>query len=108
MSDPVNVSDHNQVRWIELRRPESRNALTSCGESLLDSRVVREQHIVVEVRLQLPAVGRVRLGDVDEYHRGTIPVTPIHGLDVAGPATKWRSGEAAEDDDERPGGDERP
>ncbi len=27
---------------------------------------------------------------------------PIHGLDVAGPATKWRSGEAAEDDDERP------
>ena len=27
---------------------------------------------------------------------------PIHGLDVAGPATKRRSGEAAEDDDERP------
>ncbi|HYU15017.1 MAG TPA: enoyl-CoA hydratase-related protein [Candidatus Acidoferrum sp.] len=28
MSDPVNVSDRDQVRWIELCRPESRNALT--------------------------------------------------------------------------------
>ena len=28
MTDPVFVSDRDEVRWIELRRPESRNALT--------------------------------------------------------------------------------
>jgi hypothetical protein len=69
--------------------------------------VLREENAFVEVRLQLPAVGRMRLGDVDEDGVGPVAVRAIERVDVARPATKRRSGEAAEDEDERAAGDER-
>jgi len=49
----------------------------------------------------------MRLGDVDVCERGTLSELLVEGSDVAGPATEGRSGEAAEDEDERPPADER-
>jgi len=71
-----------------------------CCEPLLECRVLRDEHLVVEIGLQLPAVGRVRLGDVDEDDLPSIPEPLMERLDVARPATKRRSGEAAEDERE--------
>jgi hypothetical protein len=89
------------------RQSEAFHAKPGSGEAVLDRHMVREQHLLVEVRLELPAVGRVRLADVHERHRRSLAVTAIHRLDVAGPATKRRSGEAAENEEERTPADER-
>jgi hypothetical protein len=83
------------------RQPESLDTGARRCKSVLEGGVIRKQDVVFEVRLQLPAVRRMCLGDVDERERRFVPVAPIQRLDIAGPATKRRSGEAAEDEDER-------
>ena len=72
-------------------------ALARRLEALLDRGVVRDERPLVEVRLELPPVCRVRLCDVDEDCLGSLLVRAMQRLDVARPATKGRSGEAAED-----------
>ncbi len=83
------------------RQPEPSHTRARRGEPLVERRVLRDENVFVEVGLELPAVRRVRLGDVDEHDVGATSVALVEGLDVAGPATKGRSGEAAEDEDER-------
>ena len=69
--------------------------------------MLAEQHALVDVCLHLPLVDGVRLGDVDEDGVRASLEAPVDLLDVAGPATKRRSGEAAEDEQERVVHDER-
>jgi hypothetical protein len=64
--------------------------------------VLSQEHAVLDVRRQLPLVDGMRFGDVDEDDVRPLPEAPIEPFDVAGPATKRWSGEAAEDEQERP------
>jgi hypothetical protein len=69
--------------------------------------MLREQDVVVEVRLELPLIRGVRLGDVDEDDRRAATEPAMERFDVARPATKRRSGEAAEHEREWAPVDER-
>jgi hypothetical protein len=89
-------------------QPEPLDARTCGGEAILDRDVIRDEYVLVDVRLHLPPVRRVCLGDVDEHERRSIAVAAIQALEVARPTTKRRSGEAAEDEDERAAFDQRP
>ena len=66
-----------------------------------ERRLLRENGVLLEVRRHLPLVGRVRLCDIDEREVGSVAEAAEEALDVAGPATKRRSGEAAEDEQQR-------
>jgi hypothetical protein len=68
------------------------------SEPFLEARVLTEKHAVVDVRLQLPFVDGVRLRDVDEHPVRQRSNPSVQPFDVARPATKRRSGEAAEDE----------
>jgi hypothetical protein len=66
--------------------------------ALLERCLLRHDRVVLEVRGHLPLVLGVRLGDVDEREVGLVPAALVEVLDIARPATKRRSGEAAEDE----------
>ena len=70
--------------------------------SLLERRLLHHDRVLLEVRGHLPLVGGLRLGDVDECEVGAVAEALVEALDVARPATKRRSGEAAEDEQQRP------
>ena len=74
--------------------------------TLLERDLLVEDGALLEVRRELPLVGGVGLGDVDEREVGPVAEALEEALDVAGPATKGRSGEAAEDEQQRPVADE--
>ena len=76
--------------------------------ALLERRVLADDDAFLLVRAGLPAVLGVRLRDVDDVERGAIRERLVHRLQVAGPATKRRSGVAAEEQDERARGVELP
>jgi len=64
--------------------------------------VLAQEDALVEVRLHLPLVERMRLGDVDEHDARPVAYAPVELFHVARPATEGRSGEAAEDEEQRP------
>ena len=70
--------------------------------ALLERRLLRHDRVLLEVRRQLPLVLGVGLGDVDERDVDTVTESLVEALDVTRPATKRRSGEAAEDEQQRP------
>ena len=58
-----------------------------------------EDGTLLDVRGELPLVRGVGLGDVGECEVGPVAEALEEALDIAGPATKRRSGEAAEDEE---------
>jgi hypothetical protein len=82
-------------------RPRRGTPAPGGREAFLDRRVLGDEHVVVEIRLQLPLIGRVCLRDVDEDHGHPLAEPFVQRLDVARPATEGWSGEAAEDENER-------
>ena len=81
-----------------MRQTESRRALERLSSSLRERRLLAENDALFDVRGELPLVLGVRLCDVDEREVHAVAKCRVEGRDVARPATKRRSGEAAEDE----------
>jgi len=75
--------------------------------ALLDRDLLRKDGAFLDVGRELPLVRGMRLGDVDEREVRPLVEALEEALDVARPATKGRSGVAAEDEEQRPVTDER-
>ena len=73
----------------------------------LERDLLIEDRAFLEIRGELPLICSMGLGDVDEREVGAAAEALEEALDVARPATKGRSGVAAEDEEERPVVDER-
>ena len=84
------------------RQAQSFHARARSGEPLVERHVLAQEDALVDVRLHLPLVERMGLGDVDEHDARPVAHAPIQLFHVAGPATERRSGEAAEDEQQRP------
>lgn len=77
------------------------------GLALLERDLLLEDGPFLEVRRELPLVRGMGLGDVDEREVRSVAEALEEALDVARPATKRRSGVAAEDEQQRPVANER-
>ena len=117
VGDPVVVAHNDEPLGPRRERParavahlvqeerhaeaETRGCLVCLGAALLECRLLVENDVFLEVRGKLPLVCRVGLGDVDEREvRATVEALE-EALDVARPATKRRSGDATEDEQQR-------
>lgn len=67
-----------------------------------------DEDVLLQIGRELPLVGGVCLGDVDEGERRAVAESFVQALDVARPATERRSGEASEHQHEGSRIDERP
>ena len=67
--------------------------------AFLERDLLIEDGALLEIRGELPLVRGVGLGDVDEREVGAIAEALEEALDVTRPATKRRSGVAAEDEE---------
>jgi len=74
--------------------------------TFLERDLLVEDGAFLEVRGELPLVGGMGLGDVDEREVRAIAESLEEALDIARPATKGRSGVAAEDEQQRSVADE--
>jgi hypothetical protein len=70
--------------------------------ALVERRLLVRHGVVLQVGRELPFVVCVGFGEVDEGEIGPIPEVLGERFDVARPTTKRRSGEAAEDEQQRP------
>ena len=92
------------VHLVEQKRqaePEALRRLAGLLPPLQERRLLIQDGILLEVCGKLPLVGGMRFGDVDEREVGLVAKALEEILDVARPATKGRSGEAAEDEQQR-------
>jgi len=93
---------------VHLVQEERHREAETCGRleclpsALLEGDLLAEDGAFLEIRGELPLVGGMGLGDVDEREVDPIAEALEEALDVARPATKGRSGEAAEGEEQRP------
>ena len=85
---------------------ETRCGLARLPATFLERDLLVEDGAFLEVRGELPLVGGMGLGDVDEREVRAIAESLEEALDIARPATKGRSGVAAEDEQQRSVADE--
>ncbi len=57
---------------------------------------ITKQHLIVDVALHLPDVGRMRLGDVDDVESNTVLILLVKLVERGNLPAKWRSSVAAE------------
>ena len=98
------------VHLVEEQRKgeaEARGRLVCLNPALVERRLLVEDDAFFEVRRELPFIGRMCLGDVDERKVDPVAETLEESLDIARPATKWRSGETAEHEQQRASTNER-
>ena len=67
--------------------------------TLVERHLLIEDDALLDVRCELPLVRGVCLGEVDEREVCTLAEALEEALDVTRPATKGRSGVAAEDEE---------
>ena len=80
------------------RETEARGGLVRLHATFRERELLVEDDAFLEVRCELPFVGGVGFGDVDEREVCPVAEALEEALDVARPATKGRSGVAAEDE----------
>src|SRR5579875_3306542 len=90
----LNGIEQRGNRDVELSHARGRDT----GALFIGSRISKE-HVLFDIALHLPDIGRMRLGDIDDVESGAILVLLVELVERGNLPAKWRSGVTAEDED---------